>query len=73
MQITAAGLVIGPIIWLAWPLLKLQMGVVEMVAAWPISNWEVGKMSWGWVAAYYAALIVLINLIHLINLKKFRN
>ena len=73
MQITAAGLVWGPINYLAWPLLKLQTTVVNAVAAWPVSNWEVGKMSWGWVAAYYAALIVLINLIHLINLKKFRN
>lgn len=73
MQITAAGLVWGPINYLAWPLLRIQLWVVSRVGAWPISNWEVGKMSWLWVAAYYAALIVLINLIHLINLKKLRN
>ncbi len=61
MQITAAGLVIGPINYLAWPLLRLQTWVVGSVASWPISNWEVGKMSWWWVAGYYVLLAICIK------------
>jgi len=63
MQITAAGLLWGPINYLAWPLLKLQMWVVETTAAWPISNFEVGKMSWAWVAIYYVVLFLLIKIL----------
>ena len=61
MQITAAGLVWGPINYLAWPLLRMQTWVVNSVAAWPISNWELGKMSWLWVAVYYAVLSICIK------------
>ena len=61
MQITAAGLVWGPINYLAWPLLRLQAWVVSSVASWPISNWEVGKMSWLWVGAYYVVLHLCIK------------
>ena len=63
MQITAAGLVWGPINYLAWPLLKLQMWVVNSAASWPVSNWEVGKMSWTWVAIYYVVLFLLIKIL----------
>ena len=61
MEITAVGLVIGPVNYLAWPLLRLQTWVVGSVAAWPISNWEVGKMSWWWVAVYYVVLVICIK------------
>ncbi|KKW09974.1 MAG: internalization-related competence protein ComEC/Rec2 protein [Candidatus Gottesmanbacteria bacterium GW2011_GWB1_49_7] len=61
MQITAVGLVIGPVNYLAWPLLKLQTWVVNSVASWPISNWEVGKMSWLWVGMYYLVLAICIK------------
>lgn len=61
MEIVAAGLVIGPVNYLAWPLLRLQIWVVETVAAWPISNWEVGKMSWLWVGVYYVVLVICIK------------
>ena len=63
MQITAAGLVWGPINYLAWPLLKLQTWVVNTVATWPISSWEVGKMSWLWVGVYYVVLFLLIKIL----------
>ncbi len=63
MQITAAGLVWGPINYLAWPLLRMQTWVVGSVAAWPISNWEMGKMSWLWVAVYYVMLFLLIKIL----------
>ena len=63
MQITAAGLGWGPINYLAWPLLKLQMWVVNSAASWPVSNWEVGKMSWTWVAIYYVVLFLLIKIL----------
>ena len=63
MQITAAGLVWGPINYLAWPLLRMQTWVVGSVAAWPISNWELGKMSWLWVAVYYVMLFLLIKIL----------
>lgn len=61
MQITAVGLLIGPVNYLAWPLLRLQMWVVRMIGSWPISNWEVGKMSWAWVAVYYVVLHLCIK------------
>lgn len=61
MEIVAVGLVIGPVNYLAWPLLRLQTEVVRSVAAWPISNWEVGKMSWLWVAVYYVVLVICIK------------
>lgn len=61
MQITAAGLVWGPINYLAWPLLRGQLWVVSSVAGWPISNWELGKMSWEWVAVYYLVLAICIK------------
>ena len=61
MQITAAGMVWGPINYLAWPLLRGQLWVVSSVASWPISNWEVGKMSWAWVAVYYLVLAICIK------------
>lgn len=61
MEIVAMGLVIGPVNYLAWPLLRLQTWVVGSVAAWPISNWEVGKMSWLWVAVYYLVLAICIK------------
>ena len=63
MQITAAGLVWGPINYLAWPLLRGQLWVVSSVASWPISSWEVGKMSWLWVAGYYLVLFLLIKIL----------
>jgi len=63
MQITAAGLVWGPINYLAWPLLRGQLWVVNSVASWPISNWEVGKMSWLWVGVYYVVLFLLIKIL----------
>ena len=63
MQITAAGLVWGPINYLAWPLLRGQLWVVSSVAAWPISSWEVGKMSWLWVGVYYVVLFLLIKIL----------
>ena len=63
MQITAVGLVWGPINWLAWPLLRGQLWVVSSVAAWPISSWEVGKMSWLWVGVYYVVLFLLIKIL----------
>ena len=46
---------------MAWPLLRGQLWVVNSVAAWPISNWEVGKMSWAWVAVYYLVLAICIK------------
>ena len=61
MWVVAVGLVIGPVNYLVWPLLWLQMWVVKTVAAWPISNWEVGKMSWLWVAVYYMVLVICIK------------
>lgn len=61
MQITAAGLVWGPINYLAWPLLRGQVWVVSRVATWSISNWEIGKMSWLWVAVYYVVLAICIK------------
>ncbi|MEK7064308.1 MAG: ComEC/Rec2 family competence protein [Patescibacteria group bacterium] len=63
MQITAAGLVWGPINYLAWPLLRMQTWVVGSVAAWPISNWEIGKMSWLGVGVYYVMLFLLIKIL----------
>ena len=63
MQITAVGLVWGPINWLAWPLLRGQLWVVSSVASWPISSWEVGKMSWLWVGVYYVVLFLLIKIL----------
>ena len=63
MEITAVGLLIGPINYLAWPLLRMQTWVVGSVAAWPISNWELGKMSWWWVAVYYVMLFLLIKIL----------
>ena len=63
MEITAVGLLIGPINYLAWPLLRMQTWVVGSVAAWPISNWELGKMSWLWVAVYYVMLFLLIKIL----------
>lgn len=61
MQFTAVGLVIGPVNYLALPLLRLQTWTVGTIAAWPISNWEVGKMSWPWVGVYYVALYLCIK------------
>ena len=61
MQITAAGLVWGPINYLAWPLLRMQTWVVSSVATWPISNFEMGKMSWGWVGVYYLVLYICLK------------
>ena len=63
MEITAVGLLIGPINYLAWPLLRMQTWVVGSVAAWQISNWELGKMSWWWVAVYYVMLFLLIKIL----------
>lgn len=61
MEINAFGLIFGPINYLAWPLLKLQISVVEKIASWPLSNFEVGKMSWGWVIIYYLLLYLCIK------------
>lgn len=62
MQVTAVGLVIGPVNYLAWPFLRWMMGVVTWSAGWRMANFEVGKMSWGWVGAYYLAGYICIKL-----------
>ncbi len=69
MQITAVGLIVGPVNWLAWPLLRLMTGGVTLLGNLPWASFAVGNLSWGWVLGYYAALIMVT---YLINLKKAR-
>ncbi len=63
MQVGAIGLIIGPVNWLVWPMLKLMTMTVMWLGSWSWSSWQVGQLSWWWVGSYYAALIGLIKFI----------
>lgn len=47
--------------WLAWPVLKYVTEVVYLFGRRSWSNWEVGKISWLWVAGYYLVLVFCIR------------
>lgn len=62
MQVGAIGLVIGPVNWLVWPMLKLMTTTVIFLSGWSWSNWQVGQLSWWWVGAYYLAVILIAQI-----------
>lgn len=68
MQIGAVAVAAG-LVWrgfgqlvalLAWPFLAWFLGVASWVADQPWGGWEVGKMGWGWAAAYYLCVVLVI-------------
>lgn len=69
MQFGAIGLVVGPVNWLVWPMLKIMATTVTFLSSLSWSNWQVGQLSWGWVGAYYLALILIAQIARL----KFQN
>jgi len=69
MQVGAIGLVIGPVNWLVWPMLKLMTTTVIWLSSWSWSSWQVGQLSWWWVGAYYLVVILIGQIAKL----KFQN
>lgn len=62
MQVGAIGLVIGPVNWLAWPMLKLMTTTVLWLGSWSWSSWQVSQLSWWWIGAYYLVVILIAQI-----------
>ncbi|OGC98157.1 hypothetical protein A2634_03350 [Candidatus Amesbacteria bacterium RIFCSPHIGHO2_01_FULL_48_32] len=69
MQILGVAVLAG-VIWaeagqlvsfLAWPLLRYVVWVVETVAGWSWANIQMGDLGWEWVAGYYLVLAICIK------------
>ncbi len=61
MQLTALGLIFGPILYLAWPLLKFMLVVASALSRLPYASLTVGTMSWTWVLVWYLVLAIVYN------------
>src|SRR3989344_471027 len=61
MQLTALGLIIPPVLYLAWPLLSYMLFVANWLSRWSWASLTVGQMNWGWVAIWYLVLAIVYN------------
>jgi hypothetical protein len=61
MQVTALGLIFGPALYLAWPLLAYILGMASLLSKLPFASLTVGQMGWGWVAMWYLVLAIVYN------------
>ncbi|MDP1743781.1 MAG: ComEC/Rec2 family competence protein [Candidatus Amesbacteria bacterium] len=61
MQLTALGLIFGPILYLAWPLIAYMLYVSSWLSRLSWASLTVGQMSWGWVAIWYLVLAIVYN------------
>ncbi len=61
MQILAVGMVFGPVLYLAWPPLHFMIWITRVLGSLDIASFEVGKIGWMWVGAYYATLLLIFN------------
>ncbi|TSC87386.1 MAG: competence protein ComEC [Microgenomates group bacterium Gr01-1014_16] len=50
--------------WLAWPILKYMTIIVNWFGSQSWSSFEVGTISWAWVAGYYLVLVICIKYWH---------
>jgi len=57
--LTGLGLVAGPVMWLAWPLLKYMNLVAQFFSTLPLAKIAMPQIGWGWVATYYFVLFLL--------------
>lgn len=55
--LTVLGLLVGPALWLAWPLLKFINVLTLFVSTLPFAKIMVPQISWGWVAVCYLVII----------------
>lgn len=53
------GLVFGPILWLAWPLLKYMNLVAQFFSTLPYAKIAMPQIGWGWVLGYYLLLLII--------------
>ncbi len=61
MPLTALGLVIQPVLYLAWPLLAYMLYVASWLSKFSFASLSVGQMSWGWVVIWYLVLAIVYN------------
>lgn len=61
MQLTALGLIFGPVLYLAWPLLTYMLYAASWLSKWSWASLTVGQMSWTWVVIWYLVLAIVYN------------
>lgn len=61
MQLTALGLVIPPVLYVAWPLLAYMLFVAKWLSQLSWASLTVGQMSWPWVGLWYLILAIVYN------------
>lgn len=61
MPLTALGLVIQPVLYVAWPLLAYMLAVASWLSKLSFASLSVGPMSWTWVGLWYLVLAIVYN------------
>lgn len=57
--LTGIGLLVGPVMWLAWPLLKYMNLVAQFFSTLPWAQIIMPQISWWWVGGYYLLLAAI--------------
>jgi len=57
--LTGLGLLVGPVMWLAWPLLKYMNLVAQFFSILPYAKLAMPRISWWWVGLYYIVIATI--------------